>query len=57
MQNAQNFAPVVSSMVLEPSFFDIFLTFSSLGVSGRVFLDIFLTFSSLGVFGRGYGTR
>ena len=25
MQNAQNFAPVVSSMVLEPSFFDPFV--------------------------------
>ena len=31
MQNAQNFAPVVSSMVLEPSFFEVFSYFSSLG--------------------------
>ena len=29
--SAQNFAAVVSSMVLEPSFFDIFLTFFQFG--------------------------
>ena len=27
MQNAQNFAAIISSMVLEPSFFDIFFDF------------------------------
>ena len=32
MQNAQNFAPVISSMVLEPSFFDMFFMFSQLWV-------------------------
>ena len=31
MQNAQNFAPVVSSMVLEPSFFDPLFMFSQFG--------------------------
>ena len=32
MQNAQNFAAVVSSMVLEPSFFDTFFMFSQFWV-------------------------
>ena len=34
MQNAQNFAAIISSMVLEPSFFDHFLDF---GFSRDVF--------------------
>ena len=34
MQNAQNFAAIISSMVLEPSFFDIFFDF---GFSRDVF--------------------
>ena len=38
MQNAQNFAPVVSSMVLEPSFFDPFFMFSQFWVFLRVWL-------------------
>ena len=42
MQNAQNFAPVISMMVLEPSFFDYFLTlhfpgmFSPKGALGKI---------------------
>ena len=31
MQNAQNFAAIISSMVLEPSFFDPFFMFSQFG--------------------------
>ena len=31
MENAQNFAAIISSMVLEPSFFDLFSCFPSLG--------------------------
>ena len=31
MQNAQNFAAIISSMVLEPSFFDLFSCFPSFG--------------------------
>ena len=32
MENAQNFAAIISSMVLEPSFFDIFCMFSQFGI-------------------------
>ena len=31
MENAQNFAAIISSMVLEPSFFDLFSCFPSFG--------------------------
>jgi hypothetical protein len=43
MENAQNFAAVISSMVLGPSFFDYFLSFSN------VFI-FFLHFSMFSIF-------
>ena len=38
MENAQNFAAIISSMVLEPSFFDLFFMFSQFWVFLRPWL-------------------
>ena len=52
MENAQNFAAIISSMVLGPSFFDIFSRFSHFSIFSCSNFHFFNVFLFLGL-GRG----